>query len=80
MKTHAPMKAHGTDKLSLGFGLAFLAALAWWLFGHELSIPLPQAGWIIAIALILLGVLGLAGALRSGRDHEPEVESPDELS
>jgi hypothetical protein len=59
------MKSHRTDGLSLTFGLIFLAAVGWWFFGRAVDIALPQLGWFIAGALIVFGVLGLFGALRS---------------
>ena len=61
------MKAHRTDGVSLTFGLIFLAITAWWLVAQLLDLSLPDIGWILAGALILIGVLGLLGALRSGR-------------
>ncbi|MGC9666690.1 hypothetical protein ACNTMW_09055 [Planosporangium sp. 12N6] len=59
------MKAHRTDGLSLTFGLVFLAAVGWWFFGRTVDLALPQLGWLVAAALIVFGVLGLVGALRS---------------
>jgi hypothetical protein len=59
------MKAHRTDGLSLAFGLVFLAAVGWWFFGRTLEVALPRLGWFAAAALIVFGVLGLLGALRS---------------
>ena len=59
------MKSHRTDGLSLAFGLIFLAAVGWWFFGRTVDIALPQFGWFVAGALIVFGVLGLFGALRS---------------
>jgi hypothetical protein len=59
------MKIHRTDGLSLTFGLVFLAAVGWWFFGRGVSVALPQLGWFVAGALIVFGVLGLFGALRS---------------
>ncbi len=50
-----------TDGLSLGFGLVFLAAVAWWLARHQFAIPLPASGWLAA-ALILFGLIGLVYA------------------
>ncbi|EEP71649.1 hypothetical protein MCAG_01976 [Micromonospora sp. ATCC 39149] len=61
------MKAHRTDVVSLGFGLFFVALAAWWLFAQLLGLALPPIGWFLAGGLLLIGVLGLVGALRSGR-------------
>ena len=60
------MKAHRTDGVSLTFGLIFLAIVAWWLVAQILHLSLPAVGWFLAGALILVGVFGLLGALRSG--------------
>jgi hypothetical protein len=65
------VKAHRTDLLSLAFGLVFLALSAWWLLAQLLGLALPPVGWFLAGALILIGVLGLVGALRSGRSAGP---------
>lgn len=61
------MKAHPTDRVSLGFALIFLAVAGWWLVAQVANLQLPALGWFVAGGLILLGVLGLLGALRSGR-------------
>ncbi|GGO10154.1 hypothetical protein GCM10011576_17400 [Micromonospora parathelypteridis] len=66
------MKAHRTDLVSFAFGLVFLALSAWWLLGQILGLALPAVGWFLASALILIGVFGLVGALRSGRSGRPE--------
>lgn len=76
------MKAHPTDRVSLGFGLVFLAVAAWWLVAQLLDLAPPTAGWFLAVALIVFGVLGLLGALRSGRtpgapaDHAEPAAGP----
>jgi hypothetical protein len=80
------MKAHRTDGLSLAFGLVFLAAVGWWFFGRTVDLALPQLGWFLAAALIIFGVLGLFGALRSdpGRkahqDARGDEEGPSKVS
>lgn len=61
------MKAHRTDGVSLTFALIFLGVAAWWLLAQILDLSPPAVGWILAGGLILIGVLGLLGALRSGR-------------
>ena len=81
------MKAHRTDIVSFAFGLVFLALSLWWLLARILGLTLPPVGWFLAGALILIGVLGLVGALRSGRhadqappgtDAETTVSAPYE--
>lgn len=64
------MKAHRTDLVSFSFGLVFLALSVWWLLARILGLAIPPVGWFLAGALIVVGVLGLVGALRSGR-HAP---------
>ncbi|WP_435795173.1 hypothetical protein [Micromonospora arida] len=66
------MKAHRTDLVSFAFGLVFLALSAWWLLAQLLGLALPPVGWFLAGALILIGVFGLVGALRSARPNQPE--------
>jgi hypothetical protein len=61
------MKAHRTDGVSLTFALIFLTIAAWWLIAQLFDLSLPAVGWILAGGLILIGVMGLLGALRSGR-------------
>ncbi|SBT47493.1 hypothetical protein GA0070611_3748 [Micromonospora auratinigra] len=61
------MKAHRTDLVSFAFGLTFLALALWWLLARILGLTLPPVGWFLAGALVLIGVFGLVGALRSGR-------------
>jgi hypothetical protein len=68
------MKAHRTDTVSLTFALIFLALVGWWLAARFVDLPLPEVGWVVAAALILLGVLGLVSALRSGRNGRAEVD------
>ena len=72
------MKTHPTDKISLGFGLVFLAVAAWWLVAQLLDLAPPTAGWFLAVALIVFGVLGLLGALRSGRTPEAPADPADD--
>ena len=72
------MKRHGTDAVSLTFGLIFSLIAGWWFTAQFVDIPLPQVGWVVAGGLILLGLLGLVGALRSGRNTGPADAGPAE--
>ncbi|MGI5245560.1 hypothetical protein [Dactylosporangium sp. CA-139066] len=60
------MKPHRLDGVSLTFGLIFLGIVVVWLFNQAVSVHL-NAGWIVAVGLILFGGLGLLGALRSDK-------------
>jgi len=71
------VKAHRTDLISFAFGLLFLALSAWWLLAQLLGLVLPPVGWFLAGALILIGVFGLVGALRSGQSGRP---TPDDAA
>ncbi|HEY0002082.1 MAG TPA: hypothetical protein VGB74_16645 [Actinoplanes sp.] len=61
------MKPHRMDGVSLSFGMFFLLVALWWAVARIVDIQLPAAGWLVAGGLIVFGVIGLAGALRSGR-------------
>jgi hypothetical protein len=69
------MNVHRTDKLSLVFGLIFVSFVVAWLFGSQLDVDLPTAGWFIAGGLILFGALGLMGSLRP-RNRSESVSTP----
>jgi hypothetical protein len=81
------MKPHRTDGVSLSFGVLFLLVALWWAVSRVADVHLPATGWLVAGALILFGVLGLLGAIRSGRRSEPvepvaaeaQVETPGGL-
>ncbi|MEV0809967.1 hypothetical protein [Micromonospora sp. NPDC050200] len=66
------MRVHRTDLVSLAFGLLFLGLSVWWLLAQILGLALPPVGWFLAGALLVTGLLGLVGALRSGR-HDRET-------
>ena len=61
------MKAHRTDGVSLSFGVIFLGIVGWWVVEQITDVHLPALGWLAAVGLILLGVIGLGSAIRSGR-------------
>jgi hypothetical protein len=67
------MKPHRTDGVSLSFGLIFLLVALWWAVSRVIDLHLPALGWLVAAALILFGVIGLLGAIRSGRRVAPEL-------
>jgi hypothetical protein len=67
------MKPHRLDGVSLTFGLIFLGIVVVWLFNQAVSVHL-NAGWIVAVGLILFGGLGLLGALRSDRPERGKAE------
>ncbi|MGC4894022.1 hypothetical protein [Micromonospora sp. DT31] len=64
------MKAHRTDLVSFFFGLVFLGLATWWLLARIMGLAVPPVGWFLAGGLVLIGVLGLLGALRSSRAPE----------
>jgi hypothetical protein len=63
------MKRHGTDIVSLVFGLVFVSLAGWWVLGHfvHLTVRIPHLGWLTAGILILVGLLGVAASLRRDR-------------
>ncbi|KUL36594.1 hypothetical protein [Actinoplanes awajinensis] len=66
------MKPHRMDGVSLTFGLLFLLIAAWWGLSAVITLHLPALGWTVAGGLILFGVIGLLGAITSGRrDQQP---------
>ena len=80
------MRPHRTDGISLSFGVIFLLVALWWAISQVVSLRLPALGWLIAGTLILFGVIGLLGAIRSGRRNqlqpvpaEAVVETPGDL-
>jgi len=72
------MKPHRTDGVSLSFGLIFLVVALWWAVSQVVNLRLPNLGWLVAGGLILFGVVGLMGAIRSGRRAEVVAPVPAE--
>ncbi|MEV6299371.1 hypothetical protein AB0M02_08205 [Actinoplanes sp. NPDC051861] len=80
------MKPHRMDAVSLSFGLLFLAVVFWWAISRVVTLHLPAIGWVVAGGLIFFGMVGLLGAIRSGRREVPApvtaqavVETPGDL-
>ena len=65
------MKPHRTDNVSLSFGVVFLLIAGWWAASQVVDLAPVRTGWLVAGALILFGMIGLLGAIRSGRRPEP---------
>jgi hypothetical protein len=74
------MRPHRLDGVSLTFGLLFFGIALWWVIAQLWTVELPAGGWLIAGALILFGVIGLSGAIRSGRRTEEAVPVPVEAA
>jgi hypothetical protein len=78
------MKPHRTDGVSLSFGVIFLFIAIWWAVSRVVTLHLPAVGWMVAGGLIVFGVAGLLGAIRSSRGaapaavaEEPAAEQPE---
>jgi hypothetical protein len=61
------MKKHSTDVVALTAGCVFVAIVAVWAVAKAVTIDLPSGGWFAAGLLVLLGIVGLAAALRPNR-------------
>jgi hypothetical protein len=81
------MKRHSFDLTSFVFGVVLASAAGGFLLAEQLSWDV-DGRWVLPIALILLGVAGVAGALsgirptrRAEQGETPDVEAglaPDE--
>jgi hypothetical protein len=69
------MKPHRIDGVSLTFGVFFLVLAGWYLSARLVDLDLPMMGWSVAGGLILLGLLGLVGALRNSRAADRTEEA-----
>ena len=66
------MRRHELDLTSLVAGLVFIGIAVAYLIGSYASVRI-DAGWVLPIGLVGLGVAGLAGSLRVGlRRDDPE--------
>jgi putative Mn2+ efflux pump MntP len=62
------MKTRRRDIPAMIFGLIFMGISGWYIFDREHGFDLAVIGWITAGLLILLGVAGIASALRNARE------------
>ena len=75
------MNRHGTDGVSLAFGLVFAAVVGWWLLVRLVSLQASVAGWVAAVVLLALGALGVLSTLRRAgtavvrEQHDPTGRS-----
>jgi hypothetical protein len=53
------MKQHDLDAVSFAFGAVFVSLVVVWLGTRLIDIEFPSAGWLVAGALILLGIVGM---------------------
>lgn len=65
------MRPHRTDPVSLAFGLLFLGIAGWWGLTRFVHVGIEPGGWIIAVILLVMGTVGLVGALRRRGDPGP---------
>lgn len=61
------MRSHPLDLISLVFGIIFTASAVLWLAATRGALPQHALLWIIPGGLVLVGVAGLAHAVRSIR-------------
>lgn len=72
------MRRHELDLTSLVAGLVFIGIAVAYLIGSYTSVRI-DAGWVLPIGLVGLGVAGLAGSLRVGlrRDEADPTTTSD---
>jgi hypothetical protein len=74
------MKRHATDSVSLFFGLAFLGIAVAFLFFQGTDAQVPDVRWFLAAGLVLLGLMGIFGALRPRRHADPaDADDPEQV-
>jgi hypothetical protein len=70
------MKRHSTDLVSVVFGFIFLMIAGWWVFGRSVHVSVSHGGWVLAGALIVVGLLGVVGSLRGDRRRDRVTAEP----
>lgn len=70
------MKRHPFDLTSFIFGTVFGAAAAVYLLADPLAWDIDER-WVLPVALIVLGVAGIAGALSNLRSNRPAADEPE---
>ncbi|HKD96068.1 MAG TPA: hypothetical protein VKB69_00575 [Micromonosporaceae bacterium] len=63
------------DRTAFVFGVLYVAAAIWWLIAQAFHVHLPNAGWLIAVLLILGGAIGISSAIRAADRRRDEIES-----
>jgi hypothetical protein len=64
------------DRPAFVFGVIYLAAAVWWLIDRTFTVHLPDAGWLIAVLLIVGGAVGISSAIRAA-DRSRNRDSTD---
>ena len=59
------MSERRVDGSALVFGIVFAVIAGWWLLNRLVDWHLPNAGWIVAGVLTLIGAVGVARSVRS---------------
>jgi len=70
------MNRHDTDLVSLVSGLVFATLVGWWLLLRWISVGPPGPGWYVAVALLVLGALGILTTLGSWRCRKAADPQP----
>lgn len=70
------MKPHGTDLISLTFGLVFLGAAGLWAVSRQVDLDASTVGWLAVAALIVLGGVGITHAIVSSGQRRHTDDQP----
>jgi hypothetical protein len=71
------MSRRRPDMAAFAFGLVFLTAALWWVLNNRFVLDLPSVGWIVALVLIAVGVLGIVSVLRGDRGRDRHRDDSD---